>query len=119
MARAYSLVHYINTCAGYKLSVLHEGLILASTCLPILVPLGNYFWQGEPLLAVKIGPSGLILAAKISPRTSFGNLFCQNQSGGTILGGTNFGVIVIQYNYNDFKHFMAKSSTNLFYHICS
>ena len=48
-------------CAEYKLSVLHGGSILASICLPNLVPLGDYFWQWEPILAAKIGPGGPIL----------------------------------------------------------
>ena len=49
------------------------------TCLPILVPLGgNIFGKGESLLAAKIGPGD--------------QFFCQNQSGGPIFGGTDFGV---------------------------
>ena len=41
-------------------------------------------------MAAKIGPAGLILAAKVIWGTNFGSFFCQKRS-----GGTDFGVTVL------------------------
>ena len=57
----------MHALGSYKLLVLLGGLILASVCLPNLVPQGDHYWQGGPILAAKIGLGGLILAAKIGP----------------------------------------------------
>ena len=55
--------------AGYKLSVLLGGPILASICLfaKFVPPRGTIFGKGGPILAAKTGPGGPILADKIGP----------------------------------------------------
>ena len=79
--------------SGYKLSVLLGGPILASICLPQNgPPWGTIFGKGGPILAAKTGPRGPILAAKIGLGGPLLAIFCQNRSGGTNFGGTDFGV---------------------------
>ena len=58
----------MHACAGYKLSVLLGGPILASICLPNLVPLGGLFLaRWGPLLAAKIGPGDRFLTTNNGP----------------------------------------------------
>ena len=43
-------------------------------------------------MAIKIGPAGPMLAAKVVQGNQFWQIFCQNQSGQIDLRGTDFGM---------------------------
>ena len=84
----------MHACAGYKLSVLHGGPILASIASYMFTkfdpPWGDYFWQGGTTFGYRYWSRG----------TDFGS---QNWSGGPVflpksVQGTDFGVTDLSGN---------------------